>query len=52
MLAKDTAPEHMATFVGLGARGDIPGPDGRTVAQILARKKDPAYRALLELFPH
>ena len=50
MLAKDSAPEYLATFIRLGARGDIPGPDGRTVAQILSRKKDPAYRALLGLF--
>jgi len=47
MLAKDTAPEHLAMVIGYGARTDIPGPDGRTAADILKRKKDPAYRALL-----
>jgi uncharacterized protein len=46
MLAKDSAPEHLAMVIGYGARTDIPGPDGRTVADILKRKKDPAYRAL------
>ena len=47
MLAKDTAPEHLAMVIRYGARTDIPGPDGRTVAEILKRKKDPAYRALV-----
>jgi uncharacterized protein len=50
MLAKDAAPEHLAMVIGFGARGDIPGPDGRTVVDILARKKDPAYRALVARF--
>lgn len=49
MLAKDTAPEHLAMVIGHGARTDIPGPDGRTVADILKHKKDPGYRALLSL---
>ena len=47
MLVKDTAPEHLAMVIRYGARTDIPGPDGRTVADILKRKKDPAYRALV-----
>jgi ankyrin repeat protein len=47
MLAKDTAPEHLAMVIRHGGRTDIPGPDGRTVAEILKRKKDPAYRALI-----
>lgn len=47
MLAKDTAPEHLAMVLRYGARTDIPGPDGRTVADILKRKKNPAYRALI-----
>lgn len=49
MLAKDTAPQHLAMVIRHGGRTDIPGPDGRTVAEILKRKKDPAYRALLSL---
>jgi len=47
MLAKDSAPEHLAMVIRHGGRTDIPGPDGRTVAEILKRKKDPAYRALV-----
>lgn len=47
MLKKGSEPEHLAMLIGLGARLDIPGPDGRTAAEILQRKKDPAYRALV-----
>lgn len=50
MLKKDSPPERMAALIALGARGDIPGPDGRTVIDILSRKKDPAYRALVARF--
>jgi len=49
MLKKDSPPERMAALIGLGARMDIPDADGKTVAQILSRKKDPAYRALAGL---
>lgn len=48
MLKKGSAPEPIAMFARHGARGDIPGPDGRTAADILRRKKDPAYRALAD----
>ena len=48
MLAKDSAPEHLGKLIALGARTDIPGPEGRTVADILRRKRDPAYRALAD----
>lgn len=47
MLAKDSAQEHLAMVIRHGGRTDIPGPDGRTVAEILKRKKNPAYRALI-----
>jgi hypothetical protein len=40
----DLAPLRMV--IDHGARGDIPGPDGRTAIDILSRKKDPALRAL------
>lgn len=46
MLAKGTAPEHIAMVLRFGARTDLPDAEGRTVADILKRKKDPAYRAL------
>ncbi len=49
MLAKGTPPEHIAMVLGFGARTDIPDAEGRTVADVLKRKKDPAYRALLSL---
>ena len=49
MLKKDSAPEHLRMVIGFGARGDIPDRDGKTAAQILSRKKDPAFRALAEL---
>lgn len=48
MLKKGSAPEHIALFARHGARGDIPDADGRTAADILRRKKDPAYRALAD----
>lgn len=48
MLKKGSAPEPIAMFARHGARGDIAGPDGRTAADILRRKKDPAYRALAD----
>lgn len=51
MLKKDSPPERMAALIALGARTDIPGPDGRTAADILSRKKDRAYRALVAPLP-
>lgn len=50
MLKKGSAPEHFALLAEHGARGDIRGPEGRTAAQILARKRHPAYRVLAERF--
>jgi ankyrin repeat protein len=50
MLKKDSPPERLRAMIGFGARGDIPDADGKTAAQILGRKRDPAYRALVELF--
>jgi uncharacterized protein len=48
MLKKGSAPEHFALFARFGARGDIPDAQGRTAAEILRRKKDPAYRAVAD----
>jgi ankyrin repeat protein len=46
MLKKGSAPEQVAMVLSYGARTDIAGPDGKTAAEILRRKKDPAYRRL------
>lgn len=48
MLKKGSDPEQVALFARHGARGDIPGPDGRTAADWLGKKRDPAYRVLAE----
>jgi hypothetical protein len=48
VLKKGSDAEHVAMLVRRGARGDIPGPDGRTAIEILRRKQDPALRALGE----
>ena len=46
MLKKSSDPAALRMVVDHGARGDIPGPDGRTAIDILSRKKDPQLRAL------
>jgi hypothetical protein len=46
MLKKNSAPQHYEMFAKHGARGDIPDADGRTAADILRRKKGPAWRAI------
>ncbi len=48
MRGKGSAPGHFAMFVRHGARGDIPGPDGRTAIDILRRKRGPAWRAIAD----
>lgn len=48
MLKKGTAAKSFDMFIESGARGDIPGPDGRTAIEILSRKRDPAFRRLAE----
>ena len=48
MLKKGSEPEHLAMVIRHGARGDIPGPDGRTAIDILRRKKDPEFQRLAE----
>ena len=46
MLRKNSDVRHFRTFAAHGARGDIPGGDGRTAAAILSRKRGPAFRAV------
>jgi ankyrin repeat protein len=46
MLKKGTDAKHLHTLVAYGARGDIPDAKGATAAQILARKRLPAFRKL------
>lgn len=48
MLKKDSDAAAIRMVVAHGARGDIPGPDGRTAIDILSRKKDPELRALAD----
>jgi ankyrin repeat protein len=50
MLRKDIDPRFFELFARHGARTDIPDADGRTAAEILSRKRDPAYRRISELF--
>lgn len=46
MLKKGADFEHFAMLSKHGARGDIPGPDGRTAIEIMSRKKDERFRKL------
>lgn len=46
MLKKGTDFAHFAMLSKHGARGDIPGPDGKTAIQIMLRKKDDRFRKL------
>ena len=48
MLRKSSAPEHFRLFARHGARGDIQDAAGRTAAELLRRKRDPAYRAVAD----
>jgi len=46
MIRKGSPTEALEMAAGFGARGDLPDPEGRTAAGLLARKRDPALRAL------
>ncbi len=46
LLKKGSDVAHVRMFVAAGARGDIPGPDGRTAIELLSRKRAPGFRAL------
>jgi len=48
MLKKGSDPAHLAMVIRHGARGDIPNKDGVTAPEILARKRDPAFRRLAQ----
>jgi hypothetical protein len=50
MLKKGSDKAQVAMLIRHGARGDIPGPDGQTAAEIMRRKKDPDLRRMAELF--
>jgi hypothetical protein len=46
MLKKGSDPRWFEVLAAYGARGDVPGPDGRAAVEIMRRKKDPGLRAL------
>ena len=48
MLKKGSDKRHFGVFVEHGARGDIPGPDGKTAIDILLRKRDKDFHAIAE----
>ncbi len=47
MLKKNSDAEHFLALARFDPRYDIPGPDGVTAAELLARKRDPALRSLV-----
>jgi hypothetical protein len=47
MLKKNSATEHFLALARFDPRYDIPGPDGVSAAELLARKRDPALRVLV-----
>ena len=46
MLRKNSDIRHLRMFAAYGAGGDIADRDGRTAAEILSRKRDPAFHAV------
>lgn len=48
MLAKGIDMRDFRLFAEHGARSDIPDKDGRTVADIMRRKKDPEFHRLAD----
>ena len=48
MLKKGSDKEHLRLLARFGARGDIPGPDGRTAVEILRRKRDPDFHRIAD----
>ena len=48
MLKKGSDKKHVAMVISYGARGDIPNREGVTAAEIMLRKKDPAFRTMAE----
>ncbi len=49
MLKKGSDKRWFERLIARGARGDIPGPDGRTAIEIMRRKKDPGLRGMAEV---
>lgn len=48
MLKKGSDRRHFAMLLAHGARGDIGNAQGVTAIDLLARKKDPAFRRMAE----
>jgi hypothetical protein len=48
MLKKGSDKAHFEMLIRYGARGDIPGPDGQTAAQIMRRKRDPEFQTMAD----
>jgi len=48
MLKKGSDKAHFQMLIRHGARGDIPGPDGQTAAEIMRRKKDPDFHRIAD----
>jgi ankyrin repeat protein len=48
MLKKGSDKKHFSMLLRHGARGDIPSKNGQTAADIMARKRDPAFREMAE----
>ena len=48
MLKKASEAAELRRLVERGARGDIPGPDGRTAVDLLRRKRGPEFRAIAD----
>ncbi len=48
MLKKGSDKAHFELFADHGARGDVPGPDGRTAVEIMRRKRDPGFPRLAD----
>jgi hypothetical protein len=48
MLKKGSDKAHFELLIRYGARGDIPGPDGQSAAQIMRRKRDPDFQRMAD----
>ena len=46
MLKKDSDKRHFRTLLRYGARGDLKNQSGETAAEIMARKRDPDFKAM------
>ncbi len=48
MLKKGSDLAHFRILMTYAPRGDIPGPYAQTAAEIMRRKKDPAFKKIAE----